>query len=64
MFKPSRTFRPSGPDLRVLADEDLMALVHDSDTCAFEVIFARHGDAAFSLAYRMCGRRVMAEDVV
>ncbi len=41
-----------------------MQLVHDGDARAFEVIFDRHGDAAFSLAYRMCGRRAMAEDVV
>jgi RNA polymerase sigma-70 factor (ECF subfamily) len=41
-----------------------MQMVHDGDARAFEVIFDRHGDAAFSLAYRMCGRRPMAEDVV
>ncbi len=41
-----------------------MASVADGDARAFEVIFNRHGDAAFSLAYRMCGRRAMAEDVV
>lgn len=41
-----------------------MASVADGDARAFEVIFDRHGDAAFSLAYRMCGRRAMAEDVV
>ena len=41
-----------------------MARVHDGDAQAFEVIFDRHADAAFSLAYRMCGRRAMAEDVV
>ena len=41
-----------------------MQLVHDGDPGAFEVVFDRHGDAAFSLAYRMCGRRAMAEDVV
>jgi RNA polymerase sigma-70 factor, ECF subfamily len=41
-----------------------MQLVHDGDARAFEVIFDRHGDAAFSLAYRMCGRRSTAEDVV
>ncbi len=41
-----------------------MALVHDGDAQAFEVIFDRHADAAFSLAYRMCGRPPMAEDVV
>ncbi len=41
-----------------------MALMHDGDARAFEVVFDRHGDAAFSLAYRMCGRRSTAEDVV
>jgi len=41
-----------------------MALVPSGDARAFEVIFDRHGGAAFSLAYRMCGRRAMAEDVV
>lgn len=64
MFRPSISFRQSGPDLRTLADEDLMPLVHDGDAHAFEVVFDRHADAAFSLAYRMCGRRSTAEDVV
>jgi len=41
-----------------------MALVSDGDSHAFEVVFDRHANAAFSLAYRMCGRRAMAEDVV
>jgi RNA polymerase sigma-70 factor, ECF subfamily len=50
--------------LRSLADEELMALVSGGDARAFEVIFDRHGGAAFSLAYRMCGRRMSAEDVV
>ena len=31
---------------------------------AFEVIYERHSTAAFSLAYRMCGSRAAAEDVV
>jgi RNA polymerase sigma-70 factor (ECF subfamily) len=51
-------------DLRSLADEELMLLVSERDARAFEIIFDRHGGAAFSLAYRMCGRRAMAEDVV
>jgi RNA polymerase sigma-70 factor (ECF subfamily) len=63
MFRPS-LFRTARPDLRELADEDLMPLVHDGDPRAFEVVFDRHADAAFSLAYRMCGRRGMAQDVV
>ncbi len=41
-----------------------MQLAGVGDARAFEVIFDRHGDVAFSLAYRMCGRRAMAEDVV
>jgi RNA polymerase sigma-70 factor (ECF subfamily) len=41
-----------------------MALVHDGQPHAFEVIFDRHATAAFSLAYRMCGRRATAEDIV
>src|ERR1700691_404295 len=64
MFKPPLSFRQSGPDLRRLADEDLMPLVHDGDARAFEVVFDRHADAAFSLAHRMCGRQSAAEDVV
>jgi RNA polymerase sigma-70 factor, ECF subfamily len=63
MFRPS-LFRTARPDLRELADEDLMPLVHEGDARAFEVVFDRHADAAFSLAYRMCGRRGMAQDVV
>ena len=41
-----------------------MARVKGGDAQAFEVVFDRHADAAFSLAYRMCGRRGTAEDVV
>ncbi len=40
-----------------------MQLVAGADADAFEVILERHADAAFSLAYRMCGRRSLAEDV-
>jgi RNA polymerase sigma-70 factor, ECF subfamily len=64
MFRPTLSFRNARPDLRELADEDLMPLVHDGDARAFEIVFDRHADAAFSLAYRMCGRRAMAQDVV
>jgi RNA polymerase sigma-70 factor (ECF subfamily) len=62
MFNPIRAARAA--NLASLADEDLMQLVRDGDVRAFEVIFDRHAGAAFSLAYRMCGRRAMAEDVV
>jgi RNA polymerase sigma-70 factor (ECF subfamily) len=51
-------------DLRSLADEDLMQLVRRGNAAAFEVIYERHSQAAFSLAYRMAGTRGVAEDVV
>jgi RNA polymerase sigma-70 factor (ECF subfamily) len=51
-------------DVRDLADEDLMQLVQRSEPAAFEAVYERHGGAAFSLAYRMCGTRGLAEDVV
>lgn len=41
-----------------------MDRVHRGDARAFGVIFDRHAGAAFSLAYRMCGRQAMAEDIV
>ncbi len=47
-----------------LADEDLMQLMRQGDAQAFEIIYERHANAAFSLAYRMTGRRGAAEDVV
>jgi RNA polymerase sigma-70 factor, ECF subfamily len=62
VFRPIRRSSPS--DLRLLADEDLMQLVHDGEARAFEVIFDRHAGAAFSLAYRMSGRQTLAEDIV
>jgi RNA polymerase sigma-70 factor (ECF subfamily) len=53
----------SSSGLQKLADEDLMLLVREGEARAFEVIYERHSGAAFSLAYRMCGRRNLAEDV-
>jgi RNA polymerase sigma-70 factor, ECF subfamily len=64
VFRAPRNLRQPRTDPLTLADEDLMARVSEGDAQAFEVIFDRHADAAFSLAYRMCGRRSMAEDVV
>jgi RNA polymerase sigma-70 factor (ECF subfamily) len=40
-----------------------MRLVAGGDANAFEIVLERHEDAAFSLAYRMCGSRAAAEDV-
>jgi RNA polymerase sigma-70 factor (ECF subfamily) len=52
------------PSYRDLADEDLMQLVQRGEASAFEVVYDRHSGAAFSLAYRMCGARQLAEEVV
>jgi RNA polymerase sigma-70 factor (ECF subfamily) len=56
--------RLGAPDMRGLADEELMELVDAGETRAFEVIFDRHAGAGYSLALRMCGRRALAEDIV
>jgi RNA polymerase sigma-70 factor (ECF subfamily) len=70
MFGPSRavggqsSIGASAAGLSALADEELMHLVYRGQAAAFEVIYDRHADAAFSLAYRMCGQRALAEDVV
>ena len=66
MFNPLRSAggEDSTARLRVLADEELMQLVYRGNAAAFEVIYDRHADAAFSLAYRMCAQRALAEDVV
>jgi RNA polymerase sigma-70 factor, ECF subfamily len=51
-------------DIRNLADEEVMQLVGEGDPRAFELIYDRHGGAAFSLAYRMVGQRAVAEETV
>jgi RNA polymerase sigma-70 factor, ECF subfamily len=51
-------------DIRNLADEEVMQMVGDGDPRAFELLYDRHGGAAFSLAYRMVGNRGTAEDIV
>jgi RNA polymerase sigma-70 factor, ECF subfamily len=62
MSRPPARQKPA--ELRDLADEDLMQLVRRGDADAFELVYERHSSAAFSLAYRMCGSRGAAEDVV
>lgn len=64
MPKTSRQLDLSPAMLRKLADEELMELVCHNEAVAFEIVLERHVDAAFSLAYRMIGRRSFAEDVV
>jgi RNA polymerase sigma-70 factor (ECF subfamily) len=50
-------------DIRSLADEEVMQLVQGGRPEAFELLYDRHGSAAFSLAYRMIGSRAAAEDI-
>jgi RNA polymerase sigma-70 factor (ECF subfamily) len=50
-------------DIHSLADEEVMHLVQQGNARAFELLYDRHGGAAFSLAYRMLGNRGSAEDV-
>ena len=49
--------------MRSLADEELMQHVGAGDPRAFELLYDRHGGAAFSLAYRIAGARAVAEDI-
>src|SRR4029453_17038659 len=60
---PSRGTPVAPADIRNLADEEVMQLVGDGSPRAFELLYDRHGGAAFSLAYRMVGDRVTAEDI-
>ena len=54
---------PRAEDIHNLADEEIMALVQEGNPRAFEMLYDRHGGPAFSLAYRMVGNRVTAEDI-
>ena len=65
MFKAARPtdVGSASEPLGVLADEELMQLVYKGAAHAFEVIYDRHAEAAFSLALRICGQRALAEDV-
>ena len=55
---------PRRRSLVALGDEELMVLVADHDADAFEVVYDRHGSAAYSLAYRTTGQQALAEEVV
>src|SRR6185312_15091629 len=63
MARLRRASASSKEKLRKLADEELMERVAGNDADAFEVVLERHADAAISLAYRICGRRSLAEDI-
>jgi RNA polymerase sigma-70 factor (ECF subfamily) len=64
MARYKRSAKAASTALRMLADEELMQLVRENDSAAFAVVYERHTTAAFSLAFRMCGKRALAEDVV
>ena len=65
MFKTGRSTGGGSATepLGALADEELMQLVYKGAAHAFEVIYDRHAEAAFSLAMRICSQRALAEDV-
>lgn len=50
--------------LGTLDDKGLMRLVCENDSAAFAILYKRHARAAYLLALQMCGRPVLAEDVV
>jgi RNA polymerase sigma-70 factor, ECF subfamily len=64
MIKYKRPAESASASLRRLADEDLMQLVAENDDSAFAILYERHTNVAFSLAFRMCGKRAIAEEVV
>jgi RNA polymerase sigma-70 factor (ECF subfamily) len=64
MIRYKRSAESASAALRRLADEDLMQLVAESDAAAFAILYERHANVAFSLAFRMCGKRAIAEEVV
>jgi RNA polymerase sigma-70 factor (ECF subfamily) len=64
MIKYKRSVEAASAVLRRLADEDLMQLVAENDDGAFAILYERHANVAFSLAFRMCGKRAIAEEVV
>jgi RNA polymerase sigma-70 factor, ECF subfamily len=64
MARYRRSAEAASTILSRLADEELMQLVRENDAAAFAVVYERHATAAFSLAFRMCGKRGIAEDVV
>ncbi len=64
MARSLRLVARAPTNLRRLGDEELMQLAGANDASAFEIIFERHADAAYSLSRRMCGTRALAEDVV
>ena len=53
-----------GRQYLILADEDLISLLEESDAEAFATLYDCHSCAAFSLAHRMMGERQASEDLM
>lgn len=49
--------------LNRIADEELMRLVASADPGAFEIVYDRHAQAVYGLAYRIAGSRALADDI-
>ncbi len=64
MARYKRSAEAASAILRTLADEELMQLAREKDAAALAVVYERHAGAAFSLAFRMCRKQTLAEDVV
>ncbi|MFI5005449.1 MAG: sigma-70 family RNA polymerase sigma factor [Solirubrobacterales bacterium] len=64
MARYKRSAEAASAILRTLLDEELMQLVREKDAAALAVVYERHVGVAFSLAFRMCGKQALAEDVV
>jgi RNA polymerase sigma-70 factor (ECF subfamily) len=60
---PAKAIRARRRALQRVADEELVGMLAASDVEAFELLYDRHGAAAYSLAYRIVGDRTLAEDV-
>jgi RNA polymerase sigma-70 factor, ECF subfamily len=56
--------RRTTEDRTRLADEDLLVRAAQGDDRAFEVLYDRHGNVAWSLAFRLLGEQGAAEDLV
>jgi RNA polymerase sigma-70 factor (ECF subfamily) len=63
-FRSRQTAADAPVALSPLSDGELLARAREHDSGAFAVIYDRHATAAYSLAYRICGTRAVAEEVV
>ncbi|MEJ2869603.1 sigma-70 family RNA polymerase sigma factor [Actinomycetospora sp. OC33-EN08] len=61
LARPAAGAAPAGADV---TDADLVARLASRDTGALDLLYARHGRAAYSLARRVCADETLAEDVV